>query len=52
MSKELESYKYNGKTVYVRAVLDTNPDMVLVSYTKTGPQFKVDTKDLVGYIIK
>lgn len=40
---------YNGKVVYIRATFEHDSEMVLVSYKKKGPMFKVQTNELVGY---
>lgn len=43
---------YNGKVVYVRATFEHDSEMVLVSYKKKGPMFKVQISELVGYTVK
>lgn len=43
---------YNGKVVYIRATFEYDTEMVLVSYKKKGPQFKVQTSELIGYTVK
>lgn len=43
---------YNGKVVYVRATFEHDSEMVLVSYKKKGPRFKVQTSELIGYTVK
>lgn len=40
---------YNGKVVYIRATFDQDSEMILVSYKKKGPMFKVQINELVGY---
>lgn len=48
----MSTLKYNGKVVYIRATFDEDSTMVLVSYKKNGPMFKVDASELTGYTIK
>jgi hypothetical protein len=43
---------YKGKAVYIRATFPEDDTMVLVSYKKNGPMFKVSPSELIGYIIK
>jgi hypothetical protein len=43
---------YKGKAVHIRAAFPEDDTMVLVSYKKNGPMFKVSPSELIGYTVK